>query len=297
MWKGCGCGKGALGPGVARGLRAVAAFCVAMAACCSFWACQKRPLGTVVARVGESAFTLEDIEARIPVYLVGKISSEEKRRLAEGWVEEELLHREALRRGLDEDPEVAVRASRAVRDLLITELLERDFKRDSEVLEGEYHTYYEAHAGDYVRDQLEIRARHILVRSRSELDQVRKRLRQGEPVEQVAREVSLDVSAEEGGDLGYFTEDMVQPAFWAACEKARAGRTVRVETRLGHHVVEVMDRREAGSSRGLLEVRGEIRERILAHRRRERRKALLTQVRERIPWSITSGAFSEGLGE
>ena len=56
----------------------MAAFCVTMAACGSFWACQKRPLGTVVARVGENAGAPEGQPFRVGEmeYGAGMIAAE-----------------------------------------------------------------------------------------------------------------------------------------------------------------------------------------------------------------------------
>ncbi len=202
--------------------------------------------------------------------------------MVEGWVREQLLYQEALRRGLDEDPSVAARLSQARRDLLTAELLERELREGAEIEEEVIREYYLSHQEDFVREEPEIRVRHILVPQRSDLARVRKRLDRGELFDQVAREESVDESAERGGDLGYFTEDMVDPAFWAACEKAAVGRPVQVRTRLGYHLVEVLDRREEGVVRDLLEVKADIRQRILSERRQTRRDSLLQAIRSRM---------------
>ena len=103
---------------------------------------------------------------------------------------------------------------------------------------------------------------------------------------QVALEESIDESAARGGDVGYFTEDRVEPAFWAGCEKAKIGKLTQVRTPLGYHMIEVLDRKDAGSTRDLLDVRDEIRQRILTERREDVRKKLLEEIRNRIPASI-----------
>ncbi|MDA0744882.1 MAG: peptidylprolyl isomerase [bacterium] len=252
-------------------------------------ACQEEPSGTVVATVGESHLTQQDIEMNLPVQMIGRVTVQDQRRIAEGWVEEELFYQEAVHKKLDQDPAVQSRVSRARRDMLIAELLTREFEQISDVTGGEIQGYYDSHQADFVRDKPEIRVRHILVEGASELDQVRKRLRSGDLFDQVAREMSIDASAESGGDLGYFTEDMVVPVFWDACEKAKVGRQAVVVTRLGRHLVEVLDRREAGSIKGLPDVQVEIRQRILAERRQARRLELLVELRNRNSWSIIPG--------
>jgi parvulin-like peptidyl-prolyl isomerase len=165
----------------------------------------------------------------------------------------------------------------------------RTHARDADVLEGEILDYYEEHRPDFEREKPEVRVRHIVVKDRNTLNQVWERLQKGELFEPVAREVSIDESAIDGGDLGYFVEDMVDPVFWSACKAAKLGRRTRTSTDLGHHIIEVMDRREAGSMRDLVDVRGEIQQRILAERRQEQRAKLLAEIKERVAWSVDLG--------
>ncbi len=257
-----------------------------MIALLALWGCGGSPKGTAVAQVGDRYLTQEALDRRIPAPFIGTISVEEKRRLAENWVEEELLYREAVRQKLDRDPELADRIDRAVRQLLAGELVARVHARNAEVTEGEILDYYGAHRADFAREQLEIRVRHLVVKDEDTMDQAWERLQKGEFFGQVAGEVSIDLSAAEGGDLGYFTENMVNPSFWSACRGAKLGHRTRVSTELGYHVIEVMDRRGAGSTRALSDVRGEIQQRILAERRREQRAELLAELKGRMKWSL-----------
>lgn len=249
-------------------------------------ACEKKTEGTPVAQVGQVRLTKEDLLARIPQPFLGKVSTKEKRRLVESWVEEELLYQEGLSQKLERDADVAVRIEKAKRGLVVAELLTREFARNADVMEGEIVAYYEANQEAFQREHPEIRVRHILVEDRNALNRVTERLREGEAFGQIAREMSIDASAEDGGDLGYFTPEMVDPVFWDACQEARFGQIARATTRLGLHVIEVMDRREAGSVRDLVDVRGEIRQRILTERRQAQRKKLLDEIRARMSWSM-----------
>ncbi len=250
--------------------------------------CQSPPEGDVAAQVADVKLTETDIDSRLPPQLSGENAPQDRRRIVDRWVEEELLYQEALNRKLDQDPAVSGRISRAVRGLVIAELLEQVFREDSEVSDEEIQVYYEAQPEEFIRDQAEVRVRHILVKTKSDLDRVRKRLRNGELFDQVAREESVDVSAASGGDLGYFTKDRVDTAFWEACQKSKLGRQIRTVTSLGRHIIEVLDRREAGVAKELEEVWGEIRQRILTERRQAKRLELLVELRTRIRWTVTS---------
>jgi len=79
---------------------------------------------------------------------------------------------------------------------------------------------------------------------------------------------------------------MVTASFWAACREAKVGHRIRTRTELGYHIIEVMARDDEGSIRDLIDVRGEIQQRILTERRREQRAKLLTELKERSEWSV-----------
>jgi hypothetical protein len=81
---------------------------------------------------------------------------------------------------------------------------------------------------------------------------------------------------------------MVSAAFWEACKKAAVGRQVRERTPLGNHVIEVLDKREAGTQKDLSEVRGEIRQLLLRERRESLRESLLAALRGQTQWRVVS---------
>ena len=249
-------------------------------------ACENQPEGERIAQVGQVRLTNEELLARLPGPFLGSISVEEKRQLVEKWVDEELLYQEAIKQGLPDDPKLADLIAQSTRRLLVSELLERTYERDSDVLEGEILNYYEANRQSFERENPEIRVRHILVTDKATLDRVWARLQDGESFDVVAREESVDISASAGGDLGYFSEDMVSASFWEACQAANLGRRTRVTTTAGFHVLEVLDRREAGSERDLVDVRGEIRQRILGERRQTLRDQLLEKLKGTTEWDV-----------
>ena len=153
-------------------------------------------------------------------------------------------------------------------------------------LEGDILDYYQTHRSEFVREFPEIRARQILVPDREALSQVWERLRGGEIFQVVAREESIDSSAEDGGELGYFSKNSADASFWEACQKARKGKQIRISTQLGYHIIEVLDRREVGSVPDLIEVRGKIWQRLYAQRRQAKREKILEELRNRFSWSI-----------
>jgi len=91
----------------------------------------------------------------------------------------------------------------------------------------------------------EIKARHILVKTKEEAQEVIKQLDAGGDFEVIAKEKSTDGAAAQGGDLGYFGPGQMVPAFETAAFALEVGAYTKepVETQFGFHVIKVEDKR------------------------------------------------------
>jgi hypothetical protein len=85
-------------------------------------------------------------------------------------------------------------------------------------------------------------ARHILVETEAEAEDVLDRLASGEDWATIAAEVSLDTSnKDQGGDLGWFNRQIMVDAFSEAAFSTEVGETVGpVETDFGFHIIQVL---------------------------------------------------------
>jgi peptidyl-prolyl cis-trans isomerase SurA len=113
----------------------------------------------------------------------------------------------------------------------------------------------------YNRMQEDVHAAHILVKvpenalpkdtlvAYNKIMEYRKRVLKGEDFAKVARESAAggDPSAKEnGGDLGYFTALLMYYPFESTAFNTKVGEiSMPVRTRLGYHIVKVIDRRKA----------------------------------------------------
>jgi peptidyl-prolyl cis-trans isomerase C len=91
----------------------------------------------------------------------------------------------------------------------------------------------------------ERRARHILLESKAEAEAIFKSLESGADFAALAREKSQDNgTANKGGELGYFSRDMLDTDFTGPIFKAKLGTRIGpFKTEYGWHVAEVIDAR------------------------------------------------------
>ncbi|MFA4994081.1 MAG: peptidylprolyl isomerase [Bdellovibrionales bacterium] len=98
------------------------------------------------------------------------------------------------------------------------------------------------------KPQDEVRARHILVKTEEEANDVLKQLKGGTDFAKLAEEKSKDAgSAKQGGDLGYFVHDAMVKAFADTAFGMKVGEISDkpVKTEFGYHVIKVEDKRKS----------------------------------------------------
>ncbi len=201
-----GCGKGA-GPDGApeRGDQAVAKVDGA-----TVWVSDVKREAVAQGLIGEG----EPLDA----------ASDTFRQMLDEVIDQRLLAAEAARRKLDKDP-AAQRKLAAARDRVMGDLL-IDSTVGEAVTEDNIRGLYEEQQKLARRSQ-EIRARRIVLATPAEAEAVRKLVVAGASFEALAMERSRDTATRfNGGDLGYFTTDIMPEAYDAALKGARAGQIV-----------------------------------------------------------------------
>jgi peptidyl-prolyl cis-trans isomerase C len=96
----------------------------------------------------------------------------------------------------------------------------------------------------------EVRARHILVKTKAEADAIIAEIKGGADFAKVAKAKSTGPSKRNGGDLGFFGFKQMVPPFAKAAFALKPGEITNepVKTQFGWHVIKVEDRRVAGKA-------------------------------------------------
>lgn len=213
----------------------------------------------VVARLDGRFVHLSEIEASARA--ADQIRDDEEltlaaafdRKLVEAYVEQRVLARAAADEGLHRDPAVLRRLNAARDRILASSFMES--RIDAVVTPERVKRLYESTV-DITRLGDEVKARHILVASEEEALSILAEIRAGGDFAAYARARSLDrATAPLGGEIGWFTKDMMTPDFAAvAFATPRGALSEPFPSEFGWHILEVQDRRGAqGVSFGAVE--------------------------------------------
>lgn len=202
----------------------------------------------IAARVGGTVITINDV--RREAAALGLIenpqalrpSDQEFRDTLSDLIDQRLLALEAVARDIQDEDEAWRRLAAAEERILGNILVENAIA--SAVSDDAVQQVYEEQSRLAPRTE-EIRARHILVETREEADEVARLLAEGGDFGQLAAQVSRDLATRfSGGDLGYFTRSGILTGFaQVAFDTGEGEVSAPFETEYGWHVLQVMDRR------------------------------------------------------
>ncbi len=171
------------------------------------------------------------------------VSSDLFHRTLDEVIDQKLLASEAIARKLDRDPasqrRLAAARERILSDMLVESVVEKA------VNDNAIRTLYEEQLKTAKQDQ-EYHARQIILASEADADAVKKLLATGASFEALALERSTDAETKfNGGDLGYFTLDVMPDPYGQVLKDAKPGDLIGpFKSEAGWVLVKVEDRRQ-----------------------------------------------------
>jgi peptidyl-prolyl cis-trans isomerase C len=224
---------------------------IAIAAALSLGACAKneppaKAADDYIAKVNGKPISKQAFEtyatmvARRPV---GELTPEQRTQVIDTLIAMQLAADTAEKSGTakksDVEIQLGLQRMNILSDALFKKYLEDHPITDAE-LRAEYESQIAASGGEY-------RARHILVESRATADGLLAQLNKGADFARLAEKNSVDGSAKQGGDLGWFNLKNMVPQFSAAVAKLEKGKITAepVQTQFGWHIIKLEDTRAA----------------------------------------------------
>lgn len=205
------------------------------------------PAAAPVAIVNGTPISRTDYDAFLKSLLQGKpaadLTAEQKGQVLDELITMQLVSTQALKDGVDKDPDVAANLD-VMRMRILSDGESQKFLKDKEPTDAELHAEYDSAVASM--DKTEYHARHILVPTKEKAEQVIKKLKGGAKFEDVAKAESTDNSKSNGGDLGWFTLARMVKPFGDAVKELKKGETTPqpVQTQYGWHVIQLEDTRE-----------------------------------------------------
>lgn len=167
-------------------------------------------------------------------------SPEMRKAIMDELISRELARQEAVKKGLEKDPEVKQQISQASAEILVRALVQ-DFIKTHNPTDDQLKAAY-----DKLKVQMgdqQYNARHILVKTEKEAKDIIAQLNKGAKFDKLASK-SLDPgSAARGGELGFNPPTAFVPPFSKAMTSLKKGETTKtpVQTQFGWHVIQLID--------------------------------------------------------
>lgn len=171
------------------------------------------------------------------------------------------------------------------KDLAINKMMEAELANAPPVTDADVRDFYDKNPDEFTG----VRASHILIKTegldeaakkkaRTAIDDVLKQAKAGTDFGELAKKHSSDGSAQQGGDLGFFTKGRMVPEFSNAAFKLQPGQISDVvETQFGYHIIKVTERKDVPIAEATEKIRG-----FLATRKRdEQQQAFVASVKSK----------------
>jgi len=250
--------------------------------------------GPVLASVNGDKLTGPELDSLSPEGF--QVTRENLPKILDKWVSNTLMYQEALRRGVEKEPQIQARLKRIERDYLVNELLDRittnvKVEQDQEML------YFNQHKDEF---SYEAKIARIVLADSLMAAQTLTELKAGADFAKLAKERSQDVALEAGQESRYFARNVGDPrmggdpAVAEAIFALSAGQISDVvPSQEGYQIIKLVDKKKVKADATFLEARDEI-EAILSYRRSQAVvDSVLTSLREKAKIELKPDAYFE----
>ncbi len=154
-----------------------------------------------------------------------------------------IVGKKAEQAQLEADPEVSKQLALAKAQIVRNVYIERELAKA--VSQKDLLKAYEKALEGFERVD-EVHARHILVKDEAAAQEIIKKLDEGKPFEELAKESTDAQTAVNGGDLGFFAKGQMIPEFSDAAFALEPGTYTKtpVKTQFGYHIIKVEEKRK-----------------------------------------------------
>jgi peptidyl-prolyl cis-trans isomerase C len=224
-----------------------------------FMACAHKPQSPIVARVGHSMLTLDNLFKSIPAEYSDFVTREQMINYVKQWIDNEILYQEALRLKLDKEDEIKERLRKMKQDLLCAEILSRNAgsPQNIQIADDMIQNYYNENKKKFIRMKDAVRYIQIVIDDGSAAWSVRGKVNSDNFLN-CASQYSK-IPCPDPRTVPYVGFEEIPPTISKELATLRVGGiTNPIKTDLGFHIIRLLDKQAKGNIRPIEEVRDDI---------------------------------------
>jgi peptidyl-prolyl cis-trans isomerase C len=258
----------------------------------------------VIAKVGGLEIRGKDLDHKIKLsnqklYTEYK-NSHNWRMVLDTMIEQEMIASEAKERGLENDPEFKRRLALARKEILNTLYVSNVINVEATPSDEEVRQVYDANIEQF-RVKESVRIAQIVVKTREEAEAVRRELVSGANWDAMYGAKNVDEATRRSkGLVGWITPadpigmygEAFPELYRAAMETEAGGYAQPVQTRLGWHVLHVLEKQKAGT-RPFDEVAASLRERSVNQKAHQLYGKRIQELRDKYKAAVYDDKFQE----
>jgi len=254
--------------------------------------------GPVLASVNGDKLTAPELDSVSPEGF--EVTRENLPKILDKWVSNTLMYQEALRRGVEKEPQIQAHLKRLERDYLVNELLGR-ITTNVKVGQDQAMQYFNQHKDEF---SYEAKIARIVLADSLMAVQTAAELKGGADFTKLAKERSQDVALEAGQESRYFARNVGDPRMGgdpAVAEAIFALSTGQISdvvpSQEGYQIIKLIDKKKVKADATFSEARDEI-EAILSYRRSQVVvDSVLTSLREKAKIELKPDAYFQPEGK
>ena len=254
--------------------------------------------GPVLVSVDGDKLTAPELDSLSPEGF--QVTRENLPKILDKWVSNTLMYQEALRRGVEKEPQIQAHLKRLERDYLVNELLDR-ITTNVKVGQDKEMQYFNQHKDEY---SYEVKIARIVMADSLMAAQTLTEIKAGADFTKLAKERSQDVALEAGKESRYFARNIGDPRMGGdpAVAEAIFGLSAGqisdvVPSQEGYQIIKLIDKKKVKADVTFLEAKDEI-EAILSYRRSQVVvDSVLTSLREKAKIELKPDAYFQPEGK
>jgi peptidyl-prolyl cis-trans isomerase C len=254
--------------------------------------------GPVLASVNGDRLTAPELDSLSPEGF--QVSRQNLPKILDKWVSNTLMYQEALRRGVEKEPQILAHLKRLERDYLVNELLDR-LTTNVKVGQDQEMQYFNQHKDEF---SYEVKIARIVLADSMMAAQTLAEIKSGADFTKLAKERSQDVALEAGQESRYFARNVGDPRMGGDPAIAEAIFVLSpgqisdvVASQEGYQIIKLIDKKKVKADVTFAEAKDEI-EAILAYRRSQGVvDSVLTSLREKAKIELKPDVYFQPEGK